>query len=447
MYMWMIMRMILLFLMQLAICETCFLVGLPRRKKFGLRVALAVPEFLFLVYLLFVLRRYIPDGGINILREFKGIAFFGGIIFANALMVLQCFEVKYREALFAVIGGYSIEHIASRFSYILQAVFYGEKPMEPLVEFGVFDFLIPVIFALAIYYLLIQDGIRSRKISYGDRKTLVISGINLFICIVLSVYEPDRGDGSVHAIMVQCATYIFAILGCSLCLLLQAGYFKEGELDEKNRLLMEMLEREREKQKLSRETIDIINRKCHDLRKQISLLERMTPEAREKSLKSISDAVLIYDSLSKTGNSTVDLVLMEKKLFCEQYGIQFSCLVDGSKFDFMDETDIYAMLGNLLDNAIESVVKEDKEKRIITLNASARGEMLYLCMENTCTSPVTFKDGLPQTSKDDAAYHGFGTQSIRYIAESYGGTVRFTPEANFFVVEVLIPIGAKKVSG
>ena len=227
--------------------------------------------------------------------------------------------------------------------------------------------------------------------------------------------------------------------------MLQAGRFRESELDEKNRILEEMLQLEREKQVLSKETIDIINRKCHDLRHQISMLERQTPEDRHKSLKRISDAILIYDSIVKTGNATVDLMLMEKQLFCEKYGIQFSYLVDGEKFGFMDEADIYAMLGNMLENAFESVMQEsDREKRIVNFVAHTRSGMLYISMENYCAVPVQFKDSFPETNKKDKAFHGFGTRSIAYIAERYGGSVRFGQENHYFTVEILLPLEGRK---
>ena len=39
--------------------------------------------------------------------------------------------------------------------------------------------------------------------------------------------------------------------------------------------------------------------------------------------------------------------------------------------------------------------------------------------------------------------HGFGTQSIRYIAERYGGTVKMYQEDGFFNVDVLFVRRAK----
>ena len=93
---------------------------------------------------------------------------------------------------------------------------------------------------------------------------------------------------------------------------------------------------------------------------------------------------------------------------------------------------------------MESVEQEpDPDRRIITFQARARGDMLYISMENYCALQVAFEDGIPTTSKDDKAFHGFGVQSILHIAESYGGNARFFLENQYFIVEVLIPIPAK----
>ena len=433
-------RTVLLFLMQLLICEIGILVAFPRRRHFLLRVLFGVPCWALLCMLSALLPSLLPGNDNYVVQHLKEFSYFIAVILLNALLVYGSFEINYSSALFTAIGAYSIEHIASRFSYILKACIYADRAVPPFVLYGIFDFLIPVLFSFAAYFLLIRKSIIDKRMLYNDRKVLIISGINLFICIALSIFEPSIGDASLESILVLCSNYGCVILACVLCLLVQVGYFRENELDEKNRILAEMLQVESEKQNLSRETIEIINRKCHDLRHQIRMLEQQTPEQRNESLESIRNAIHIYDSIVKTGNSSVDLVLMEKKLFCEKYDIKFTYLVDGNRFWFMQEADIYAMLGNMLENAIESVQKEEPEKRIITFLAQAKGDMLYISMENYCSSHIRFVDGLPATGKSDKAFHGFGVKSILYIAESYGGSVRFANENNSFTVEILMPV-------
>lgn len=433
-------RVIALFLMQLMICEAAFVAHFPKKDHFALRFVGSVLAFVAMVAVDALIRSSLPGNGSFLAEQIKTTIYFAGIVFSNALVLTWSFDVNYSDALFAVIAGYSIEHAASRFSYILMACFFANTPIPPFVEYFGFDFVIPVLFAILSYVLLIRQSIATKRVRYGDKKVMIISIVNLFICISLSPFEPELGSGTEREILAMCASYISAILGCVLCLYLQVGLFRESELDEKNRILGEMLQLEREKQALSKETIDIINRKCHDLRHQIGMLERQTPEERSKALQSIYDATRIYDSIVKTGNASVDLVLMEKKLFCEKYDIQFSYLVDGAKFSFMDEADIYAMLGNMLDNAIESVMKEDDpDNRIINFVAHTRSGMLYISMDNYCSTQIRFKDSMPETSKTDKAFHGYGTKSIVHIAESYGGTVLFRQENGYFTVEILLP--------
>lgn len=48
--------------------------------------------------------------------------------------------------------------------------------------------------------------------------------------------------------------------------------------------------------------------------------------------------------------------------------------------------------------------------------------------------------GLPETTKGDRANHGFGTRSMRAIAERYGGTLTAGCEGGVFRLDVMIPL-------
>lgn len=83
----------------------------------------------------------------------------------------------------------------------------------------------------------------------------------------------------------------------------------------------------------------------------------------------------IYDNIYQTGNDALDLVLTEKSLLCDEYNIKLSSMIEGLALDFMHTTDVYALFGNLLDNAIESVMKEpDEEKRIISIQMARKSQ-------------------------------------------------------------------------
>lgn len=202
-----------------------------------------------------------------------------------------------------------------------------------------------------------------------------------------------------------------------------------------------MLALEHEQHRLSKENIEAINVKCHDLKHQIAALRGMTDEERrEAQLREIEKQVMIYDSFVKTGNGPLDIVLTEKSLLCERYGIRLSCLVDAAGLSFMEEEDIYSLFGNALDNAVESVKKDSAARRKpVSPAVSVKGRMLVIHIDNDCPQPVTFRDDLPETTKEDKANHGFGMLSIRYIVEKYGGTLHTFVLEHTFHLNVVIP--------
>ena len=189
-------RMVLLYLMQLLICDIAFWAGLPKRRHFLLRMAAGVAGWVVLSLLSALLPGLLPGNDSYIISHIKEFVYFIAVTFLNALLAFFCFDIRYSSALFTAIGAYSIEHIASRFSYILTACIYAGRPVPVAVTHGIFNFLIPIAFSCGFYFFLIRKRIKDNKVLYRDRKVLIISGVNLFVCIALSIFEPTIGGAS-----------------------------------------------------------------------------------------------------------------------------------------------------------------------------------------------------------------------------------------------------------
>lgn len=194
---------------------------------------------------------------------------------------------------------------------------------------------------------------------------------------------------------------------------------------------------------ISKETIDLINRKCHDLKYQLAAFRTMQDDAEtDRRLGEVERSVMIYDSAIQTGNRVLDVVLTEKSLYCEAEHITLTCMVDGAKLGFIDQADLYALFGNALDNAIESVMKQrDPAKRVIQVSVYPDNGFLMIRIRNYCDEPITLVDGLPATSKKtDKGYHGYGLRGIRYTAEQYGGTMSVKIAPDSFTLQVVLPL-------
>lgn len=194
--------------------------------------------------------------------------------------------------------------------------------------------------------------------------------------------------------------------------------------------------------KLSRESIDLINYKYHDLKHQIEVLRNEEDsEKRVAFLNQMEEDIKQYELQNKTGNHVLDTVLTSKSMYCNKHEIMLTCVVDGRLLEFMETMDICSIFGNALDNAAESVLKiPEKEKRMIHVTVSKQMNFLMICVENYYESSLEYEEGQLKTTKQDKRFHGYGIKSIQYIVNKYDGAVHIDTSDNWFSLKILIPL-------
>lgn len=376
--------------------------------------------------------------GLAFLPDLSFQAFNADYLIVTAIVtaeLLLLYRLSFLNALFYAIAAFALQHMSWT---ILLALIEG-------IGLEHFTQATGILLYLSVYlvcYLLAGYLLPARKKStdFGKHSSFVLASSFL---IVLIVYAVSALLSYENLWNLYCR--IYAVVVCIFALCMQFGVIRTASLEsEKEHLerdkavLEELLYQGKKQQELSRDTVEIIERKCHDLKHQISALRTMNEADREKSIGEIEKAVMIYGDIAKTSNEVLNVVLTEKGLLCEKYKIKFTYIVDGDLLDFMDPVDLSTLFGNAIDNAIECVVKEtDESKRVVKLNVSKKREMLGIRIENYCSLPVDFKDGLPVTSKENKESHGFGVKSIRYVAEKYGGTVGLDYVDQLFVLNIL----------
>lgn len=197
----------------------------------------------------------------------------------------------------------------------------------------------------------------------------------------------------------------------------------------------------------SRESIDLINYKYHDLKHQIAVLrEEEDPQKRSAFLDRMEEEIHQYETQNKTGNKVLDAMLTSKNVICDKYGISLNCVADGKLLDFVDVMDLCTILGNALDNAIECEKKiPDREKRLIHMAIFSQKDFLIMRFENYFEGELKLLEGVPQTTKTKKTeFHGYGIKSIRHTVKKYGGAASINVQDQWFELKVLIPIPKKK---
>lgn len=295
-------------------------------------------------------------------------------------------------------------------------------------------------------------------------KILFSVAVNVAIGLTLARWMPEKGQYQIGPRQMVSA-WVFCIMSenlfiyakvdpgaalfnivlqfyCITLLYLQSALFKKISMRKELETIQLLWHQQKGQYQLSKETIELINHKCHDLKHQVQAIRAVKDEKeRETYLEKIEKSVQIYSAIVRTGNEILDTILTEKSLICENSGIHINCVADGSLLAFMNPVDLYTLFGNALDNAIEAVRKlESKEKRVIDIMLYERQSFLMLQIVNPMCGEVKFEDGLPLTTKAKNGYHGYGMKSMLHTIQKYEGHLTTEVKNGCFYFNVMLPL-------
>ena len=262
--------------------------------------------------------------------------------------------------------------------------------------------------------------------------TAVIMAITVFAVSNLSFVNNSEATMSIRYIRT------LVDLAGVLILTVQHEQLRESALHSELSAMDDVLRRQYEQYRQSKENIKLINRRYHELKVQIATIRAERDQAKQDAaLAAMESDIRRYEAENKTGNPVLDTLLTAKSLYCQQHGINMTCVADGKLLDFLSTGEICTIVGTALDNATESVAAEpDPEKKLIRVAIYAQNSFVMLRFENYCAQPVELgPDGLPLRS----AHGGYDLKSVRAAAEAYGGTLTLHWEDEWFTLRVLLP--------
>lgn len=422
------------FSLQLMAAESAFLLVMSRRSRVSLRVLLSLTAYFILAYGAFSVVTHIP-GNILSVR----IGYYISVFVMTLGVMHACFDFSPGELLFAGVGGYALQHIS--YSLVILLEFFIEFDTTTLIGGFIHHIFAYLCVPFLFYWLVMRKKYVTEENRQRDPRMIWLALIILTVSIVISLVSRRQwvSGGNDFLYNVVCSTY--AILCCILELFLLFYIPREQRLRMEYETMEHMIRTVDERQKSSKKSMEIISHRLHDIKYQVKVLMSLEGEGeRQKFAKEINDTIAAYESIYNTGNVALDYILSERGPICHEYNIQFSCIADGELLNFMEPLDITTLFGNALDNAIESVIHvEDKEKRLIDLHVTRKGDLVHIYIDNYSKDNIVFEDGLPVTSKPDKEFHGFGVKSICHIVEKYHGIVVFRQNQNRFILDVLCP--------
>lgn len=163
----------------------------------------------------------------------------------------------------------------------------------------------------------------------------------------------------------------------------------------------------------------------HDEKNHLTTIKSLSdnPELHEY-IDKLYGEIKTHSSFGNTNNKMLDLMINKYQYICENENVDFSVSIKTANLNYIENTDLITMLGNLLDNSVEAA-KASTEKRIDLSINIANGFDILTCSNSCDSKPLSIGKTLKTTKTDDGV-HGLGIKSIKRIAGKYNGTFEWS---------------------
>ena len=210
------------------------------------------------------------------------------------------------------------------------------------------------------------------------------------------------------------------------------------------------LQLEKQKEKINKEYYDELERQydcsnilIHDIKKCLSNIKALSNENGNKKVTEYVDSIYKGYEISSlkqfSKNKLVNVIVNHYSNLCANNKIELLVDIRDIDFSFITDSDLTALLDNLLENSYEAAKQSSKKE--IYFSIDRRNEN-YILIETKNSSDIIpeVKGTTLVSTKKEKKYHGLGTKSISRIVKRYDGNIefRYLKESNTFIVSVLL---------
>lgn len=263
----------------------------------------------------------------------------------------------------------------------------------------------------------------------------VTRALPLLSCQLLSIYicfhsfiSIAQGNNPTYVNLETLGLVYINIVICAYVDILSRAYEAEKEaqltkqqLEVQRNYYMDVMERQEETRSL-----------WHDIKKYMASMESLVgsenKEEAQHCLERLHSAFNKSTTGVDTGNTLIDSILTYGMKKAEEAGVDLrpEIWVDSS-LDF-PATDLFVIIGNTLDNAIEACSRvDDAASRIVSISLYQKNHLLLYEIKNPYNSGADPKPG---------KIHGYGLKNVRACVERDNGEMSITRENGIFDVSI-----------
>lgn len=330
-------------------------------------------------------------------------------------------------------------------------IFHSLLPQNAdlLAVSGVHRFVF-VIFSNLILFVILFSASRLWHDYQQISWPALLSFLSVSLCILIAeecMYHLQSAASEQN--LVYAVSYI-ALLFCSwlsilLFHFLTESAYREHQYESEMRTYFATWQHQQE----FRQIYDDFVARQHDFKHTLETLETLIAQNdREEARAFLSEhrSQMKNSQFFVTGNTSVDALLTAKRLTMKSNGIAFKFTTCPLNELPMPVPDFCSIIGNVLDNAIEAVLRIDGDpsQHAISLTLARTYRVFHIICDNPCNpQSLRKRKGTWVSSKKSGPSHGFhglGIPSMQKAVARYDGHCKFSAHENAFHVELTIPL-------
>lgn len=306
--------------------------------------------------------------------------------------------------------------------FIVIATIFNKSAYHLIYDSGLlFGYMLAVASKIFLYleYCYLKNYL-SKDYTLTANAWKFIIGILVLSFIAIGLTVNEFVNYKIHAYYVGLIVITFILVNVLifyLCIMVS----KQAIENANQKVLLESVWYENKLFETAQEKSKEINKVNHDFKHHIvtirNLIDDGNQEEANRYLKSLNLPVTV--TYIQTKNPVFNYILNDKIGTAKRKGIVVDYDIPKDVPEYLENTDLSSILGNLLDNAIEGCNTVDD--KFMKINISVKGSEVVIDVRNTSAEVKIEKSGKILTTKENKRNHGFGMANIKAIVEKYHG--------------------------
>ena len=358
----------------------------------------------------------------------------------NIVFAYSCFDSSFSKSMFYAAILVTVNFAIEMSIIVISAFMVGESFL------GYNDnFLLLVFQAITIktlYFLITLLLIRALRPG-DDRSTVpldfLVYPVSIAVCLTIFGYICSRPTtGSKVQLLLSVS---------SVCLFVSAIFlfFAYSHQVRKERQTLQ-IQNELSRLQTEQSYYQILDRQnqqlmlyAHDAKKHLAAIQALNEDpAIGNYVAKLSEQLNDYSKSRSSGNKLLDVMLNKYEIDCKMRGISFEYDVKTCNLSQLEDIDLVAILGNLLDNAVTA--SEKSAQKYISLSTVYRNRYSVMILGNSCDTPPKQSGNRLISTKSETGFHGFGLKSVAKAIEKYDGDYEWNYDADqqVFTITVMV---------